>query len=118
MSAAELAGAAGAEQRVELGRELVADLGQLSLGDGVPDDLDHCPGVEGGLGQLDAFAGGDPLEERVQPERVAGGRLLLQVPAELGWELGGQLVLEPAGQPLGQGLQGGSGWPVRRRRGN
>ena len=67
MSAAELAAATGAEQGVELGRELVADLGQLPLGDGLTDDLDHRPRVEGGLRQVDALALGHPLEARVEP---------------------------------------------------
>src|SRR5829696_2270045 len=110
-SAAELAGAAGAEQRVELGRKLIADLGQLPLGDGLADDLDHRPRVKDGLRQVDAFAAGDPLEELVQAERVAAFWLLLQVPVELGRELGGQLVLEPPGQRLGQRLQRGPGGP-------
>ena len=39
------------------------DLGQLALGDGLPNDFDHRPGVEGGLGEVDAFVLGDPLEE-------------------------------------------------------
>jgi hypothetical protein len=65
------------------------------LGDGLADDFDHRPRVEDGLRQVDAFAAGDPLKELVQAERVAAFWLLLQVPAELGRELGGQLVLEP-----------------------
>ena len=67
--------------------------------------------MEGGLGEVDAFALGDPLEELVEAERVAAFWLLLQVPAELGRELGGQLVLKPPGQPLGQRLQRGPGGP-------
>jgi hypothetical protein len=48
------------------GRPLIAGLGQLPLGDGLSHDLDHRPGVEGGLRQVDAYALGDPLEALLQ----------------------------------------------------
>jgi hypothetical protein len=37
------------------------------LGDGLADDLDHRPRVEGGLRQVDALALGHRLEELVEP---------------------------------------------------
>jgi hypothetical protein len=37
------------------------------LGDGLTDDLDHRPRVEGGLRQVDALALGHRLEELVEP---------------------------------------------------
>jgi len=105
-----LAGTSGRDELADVGRQALVHLGHQAAFDGLTGDLGHAPDDVGGLRLIEPGAFGNPGDEVLAAEPLAGPGPGVdlgapQVFADFVRELGGQVAGQSLGDPLAEGLQ-------------